>query len=180
MNAPAPVFVVGTGRCGSTMLSELLREHEHVLSISEFFSFTTDLGGRIAQGFAPEPIDAAAFWRIVGGAHPKQSTLLRHGVAMPEMLYRPSGSSRFSVDSGVPAILQAVLPHLSSDPDRLFAEVETFVASLPSAPVAEHYARLFAWLTTRFGKRMWVERSGGSLRVVQRLIDAFPGARFLR
>jgi len=183
MDAPAPLFVVGTGRCGSTMLSELLREHVHVLSISEFFSFTTDLGGRIAQSFAASAIDAASFWQIVAGTHAKQSTMLRHGVAMPEMLYFPAASGatipRFTAATGVPAILQATLPHLDPQPDRLFAEVESFVATLPAAPVAEHYARLFAWLTARFGKRMWVERSGGSLRVVQRLLDAFPDARFL-
>lgn len=179
MNAIAPLFVVGTGRCGSTMLSELLREHAHVLSISEFFSFTTDLGGRIADGFSPEPIDAATFWSIVAGAHPKQSTMLRHGVAMPEVLYRPSASSRFSAATGVPAILQTMLPHLSEDPDELFVEVEAFVATLPIAPIAAHYARLFGWLARCFGKRTWIERSGGSLRVVQRLVDGFPQARFL-
>jgi hypothetical protein len=179
MSAIAPLFVVGTGRCGSTMLSELLREHEHVLSLSEFFTLTTDLGGRIAEGFSPEPIDAAAFWRIVAGAHPKQTTMLRHDVVMPEVLYRPSSSSRFTAETGVPAILQTVLPHLSADADDLFAEVESFVATLPTAPASGHYARLFGWLARRFGKRTWVERSGGSLRIVQRLTDAFPTARFL-
>ncbi len=28
MDSPSPFFVVGTGRCGSTMLSDLLREHD--------------------------------------------------------------------------------------------------------------------------------------------------------
>ena len=31
-----PTFIVGTGRCGSTMLSNMLREHPKVLSLSEF------------------------------------------------------------------------------------------------------------------------------------------------
>ena len=176
MDTPAPFFVVGTGRCGSTMLSELLRAHDDVLSLSEFFCFVTDLGGRIAQAFAPEPVDAKQLWDLLAGCHPKQSTMLRHGVGIPEMLY---GSGRFSAETGVPALLQTTLPHLTRDPDALFSEIEAFVADLPPAPMALHYARLFGWLTARFGKRMWVERSGGSLRIVRRLVEAFPGARFL-
>lgn len=172
-------FVVGTGRCGSTMLSALLREHAHVLSLSEVLSFVTDLGGRIAETFSPTPIDAAAAWRVLAGAHPKQTTMLRHDVVMPEVLYRPSPRTRFDEVTGVPAILQTALPHLSDDPDALYAELEAFVATRPVAPIAAHQAAVFDWLAQRFGKRTWIERSGGSLRVVQRLREAFPEARFL-
>ena len=179
MDAPAPFFIVGTGRCGSTMLSEFLREHDGVLSLSEFFCFTTDLGGRLAQSFAAAYIDAAQFWRTVADAPPKLSTMLRHDVAMPEVLYRPTPASRFSAEAGVPALMQTTLPHLTADAESLLLEVEDFAATLPTAPIADHYTRLFAWLTARFGKRMWVERSGGSLHVVRRLVDTFPGARFL-
>lgn len=175
----APVFVVGTGRCGSTLLSNMLREHPAVLSLSELFSFATDLGGRIAEAFPDGPIDAPAFWRIVGGAHPKATTMLRHGVAMDEVLYRPTHQTRFSAEDGVPALLQTTLPHLTSDPDALYDEVERFVASGPVASAGDHYRRLFGWLAHRFDKRLWVERSGGSLRVVARLAAAFPDARFV-
>jgi putative sulfotransferase len=179
MERPSPLFVVGTGRCGSTMLSDFLREHDRVLSLSEFFCLTTDFGGRIAQAFTPESVDAAQLWRHLAGAHPKQSTMVRHGVGIPEMLYQPGPSTRFSSETGVPALMQTTLPHLSPDAEALFSDVEAFVAGLPPAPMADHYARLFAWLTERFGKRIWVERSGGSLRIVRRLVQAFPGARFV-
>jgi putative sulfotransferase len=179
MDASPPVFVVGTGRCGSTMLSELVREHEHVLSISELFSFVTDLGGRIAQAFPSQARSGTEFWQIVAAVLPKQSTMLRHGVAMPEVLYRPSATTRFTAEAGVPAIMQATLPHLDPDPDALFDELAAFMCARPQASAPEHYAAMFAWLTARFGKRVWVERSGGSLRVAQRLIAAFPEAKFL-
>jgi hypothetical protein len=174
MDPNAPHFVVGTGRCGSTMISTFLRAHRHVLSLSEFWCFVTDLGGRIAETFAPEPVDAAQFWALVSGAPPKQSTMRRHGVAMPEMLYR---GSRYGTD--VPALMQTTLPHLSDEPEALLGEIETFVAGLPPAAMADHCLRLFMWLRARLGKRMWVERSGGSLRIVRRLIEAFPNARFV-
>ncbi|WP_437872387.1 SDR family oxidoreductase [Sorangium sp. So ce363] len=39
--------------------------------------------------------------------------------------------------------------------------------------------QVFGFLAHRFGKRAWVERSGGSLRLVRRLIKNFPDARFV-
>ena len=51
-----PTFVVGTGRCGSTMLSNMLRGHPHVLSWSEFFALITD-ALRTFEPFTAGPID---------------------------------------------------------------------------------------------------------------------------
>jgi hypothetical protein len=175
----APVFIVGTGRCGSTLLSSMLREHAAVLSLSEFFSFTTDLGGRIRGSFAPGTVDASRFASVVCGTPPKLSLLRRHGLLMDEMLYRPVPGGRFSAEHGVPALLETTLPHLVPGADALFDEVSAFVATLPPAPMAEQYRSLFGWLTQRCAKRTWVERSGGSLRIVSRLRSAFPEARFV-
>ena len=34
-----PVFILSTGRCGSTMVSNILNRHPQVLSLSEFISY---------------------------------------------------------------------------------------------------------------------------------------------
>lgn len=174
-----PTFIVGTGRCGSTMLSVLLREHPRLLSLSETFSFVTDLGGRIAESFPDGPLDADRFWRLVASPHPKQTVMLRHGVAMDEALYRPGPGLRFTADSGVPAIAQTTLPHLTSAPDALLDELQAFIATQPAGTAADWYTRLFDRLARRFGKQGWLERSGGSLRIARRLARAFPDARFV-
>ncbi|MDQ3338742.1 MAG: sulfotransferase [Myxococcota bacterium] len=171
----APTFIVGTGRCGSTMLSDVLRRHPDILSVSEFFTLVTDLGGRIEQTFPDGEVDGHAVHAIVAGAHPKQTLMHRHDVAMSEVLSR--AGARFGAD--VPAILQTTLPHLTSAPEALFDEVSTFIIAQPPARIGQHYARLFTWLAEHFGKQHWVERSGGSLRIVRRLLDAFPDARFV-
>jgi len=44
---PIPTSAVGTGRCGSPMLSNLIREHPFILRLSEFYSRIIDYGGRI-------------------------------------------------------------------------------------------------------------------------------------
>jgi Sulfotransferase family len=175
-----PVLIVGTGRCGSTMLSTLLRAHDEVLSLSEFFTLATDFGTRIQQMHPADAVSGEAFWSIIGAAHPKQSTMLRHGVAMPEILYQPGAPGRrFTAQDGVPSILQTTLPHLTETPDVLFDEVRSYVETLAPAPIGQQYQRLFMWLQTRFGRRLWVERSGGSIRSVPRLRALFPDARFV-
>jgi putative sulfotransferase len=175
-----PVFIVGTGRCGSTMLSNMIREHAAILSVSEFLVSVTDLGGRIRQAF-PEGgwMDARQVWEVLAGLHPRQTVMLRHGMEMDEMLYPLAPGSRFSRQSGVPAILLTTLPHLTSDHEALFEELRQYVMTLEPDLAIRQYERVFEWLRVRFGKKVWVERSGGSLRAVPRLAKSFPEARFV-
>ncbi len=170
-----PIIVVGTGRCGSTLLSQIVRAHPDVLSVSEVFSFVTDLGARIERAFPLGCIDGRQFWQILAQPQPRQSILLENHRQMAEVVY-PLHQGRFSPNA-LPPILQAMVPHVEpGQPDELFDSLSDEVATWPAAPVADHYRRLFQSLAGRFGKRQWVERSGGSLRVVERLIDAFPEA----
>ena len=55
----------------------------------------------------------------------------------------------------------------------------TGATGLVGSAVGVQLRRLFDWLVARHGGTTWVERSGGSLRVVHRLIEHFPGARFV-
>jgi hypothetical protein len=175
----APVLVLGTGRCGSTLVSELVRTHPTVLSVSELFSFVTDLGLRIGRAFPAEPLTGSAFWEILAAPQPRQSLLLQHGLQMDEVIY-PWGVGRFTAEAGVPPILQALLPHLApDDPDALFDALRGPMCARGEAPVAEHFRAFFGWLQVRFGKRSWAERSGGSLRIAHRLLAAFPEAKVL-
>jgi putative sulfotransferase len=176
---PGQVFVTGTGRCGSTLVSELLREHPQVLSLSELFNHLTDMYRLTARVFPEGPITAAEFWRILSSRNTVNRLLTANGLAPKEVLYRPSPATRFQADTGIPAVLLTTLPHLSESPDELYDELEAAVAGFPDAGVGEHYLRLFSWLCARFGKTLWAERSGGSLILAGQFRDHFPDARYL-
>lgn len=174
------VFVVGTGRCGSTLISNMLRLHPQILSLSELFSFISDLGCQIAETFPPGMIEGERMWALLAAQLPRQNLMLRHDVAMPEVLYPwRDPASRFNAQTGVPAISQVSLPHLSDTPDILFDQLQALVCSLPAAPAGVQYQRVFAWLAEQQQAPIWVERSGGGLRIVARLIQQFPRARFI-
>ena len=174
-----PLFIVGTGRCGSTMLSKMVRQHPTCLSISEFFGPVSDFGFLLEPIFSPTPIDGQQFWRLIANSYHRLNFILRHGLRTNEVLYPMAVTSRYNQKTGIPAILRTALPHLTDKPDSLFDELHNWVLQLPCASAMEHFQAMFQHLASRFGKTHWVERTGGSVRVVQQLAESFPEARFL-
>lgn len=168
-----PVIVVSTGRCGSTLLSNMVRAHPDLLSLSEFFVLLRE------AAFPGDPVTGQQFWEILSQPSPAVTLLLRSGLSMPELLYRPGPGTRFSPETGVPPVLLTTLPHLVEDPEALFDELAAWAPSLDERPVAGQYRRLFGWLGERLGRRVWVERSGVSLPLVPALSELFPEAGFV-
>ena len=175
-----PTFIVGTGRCGSTLLSNLICRHPKIASLSEFFSLASDMGGRFKEIFPKEPISGPDFWALFGEVYGRTDLMIKHDVAMPEIIYPWTQEGvRFTAETGVPLISQTTLPHLTEDFDALYDEVAAFTKALPTAPVGEQYTALFEWLQARFEADVWIERSGGIFNVMQDVHETFPEARYI-
>lgn len=175
-----PTFVVGTGRCGSTMLSNMLRQHPQVLSLSEFYACLADFGRRIDEAFFLETMDGPRFWSMLAAITPYKQFVYRQRIACDEFLYPfEAPHARYSSETGVPAILTTTLPHLTPDHDRLFDTLRDEVTTWPEARLDAHYQHLFDWLAVHFGKRLWIERSGAALHMLGGVLSTFPDARLL-
>ncbi len=165
------ILIVGTGRCGSTLLSKMLNGHPDVLSLSEFFMSLQP------GAFPAGSLTGAEFWDLLSRPRPGPSLLIRHGLQPEEMLYPIDGDGRFSGGVPVPPVCVAALPLLSDDPDALYAELEGAVPGFPAGPVSDHYRRFFDLLADKLGKRVVVERSGGSLSCLAEMRAVLPEAR---
>ena len=172
LTAP-PVFIVGTGRCGSTMLSEMVRRHPDLLSLSEFwpgtFSRPPLRGGRWT---------GEAVFRRLDELPPVGRALARNGLFIGEYRYPRGPGARYRPEEA-PAILCLTLPHLTDDHERLWDELGPLLRARGRGPLAGHYRFLFGYLARRFGKRVWIERTGASLLFVPALARLFPEARFV-
>lgn len=167
-------FIVGSGRCGSTLLSRMLACHSTVTSLCEFFN-----GLDLARRFAPEPVGGAAVAELVAAEQPFVTAVLRRGYEVAEIVYPFDGPGRYRRDEALPWILVSLLPRLSGDPDGLYEETVAFLRSQPERPAAEHYLALFDWLAVRTGRPLWIERSGSSIDYLEDLHRLYPDAHFL-
>lgn len=167
-------FVVGTGRCGSTLLSRMLMESPEMASLFEFFN------GLPGDRFAAGTRSGADVWEIITRPNQFVTMVTSRGHRVDEIVYpydRPG--VRFRPEDDVPWILVSTLPRLTDDPDALFDECRAFLLSQPSRTLPEHYRAFFSWLAGQCGRTMWNERSGSSIEYLPALAQAFPGARFV-
>ena len=172
MSAHPGAFIVSTGRCGSTLMSELVNEHPAILSVSEFFMSV------VSRAFIYENPTGKQFWSVLAKPAPGAAKTFDPGQNPKEFLYRFTPDAAFDRKT-LPPILFVTLPFISDDPDALFFELKPVIEARPRAPLADHYRFLFDWLTAYAGKQIWVERSGGSLAMVNSLFAMYPNGRFI-
>ncbi len=167
-------FVVGSGRCGSTLLSRMLDVHPDVSSLFEFFN-----GLDVARRFAPA-LDGGALADLLGAEQTVVTAALRRGHTAEEIVY-PFGApgARYAPHDRLPWLCVSMAPRLSDDPDGLFDALIEWARARPETSAGEHYRALFAWLCARSGTSTWIERSGSSIDYAGALATCFPDARFL-
>jgi hypothetical protein len=166
-------IVLGTSRCGSTMLSRMLHMHPEVLSISEFWNCFLETIGHIPT----HDMSGEEFWQTITGPAPFYDDLIRSRIKQDENL-RPF-PSRFNYITGMPPFCRILAMTTLEDPDPLYDELAPEVSSWPSRPTTEHCAALFTAVAAKLGRRVVVERSGGSLIHTALLLRQFPQARFV-
>lgn len=166
-------FVIGTSRCGSTMLSRMLAAHPDVLSISEFWRCFLETDGYIPT----HEMTGEEFWQRLAKTAPLYDALVVARIKRDEEV-QPF-QSRYNYAIGMPAFCRILAWSTDKPPDELYDSLAAEVSAWPSRPMAEQCRALFAGLAARLGRRVIVERTGGSLYDIELLLKEFPEARFV-
>jgi putative sulfotransferase len=165
-------IIISTGRCGSTLLSDLIAEEPETISVSE--SLMT-----ILEHLALAPrteLTGAEYWALLES--PAATHLLKAGIVTEEHAYPDSG--RWGTNkSALPAILGVCLPKLSADPDHLFDVLAVKVPHFPAQPVGLHHRMLLDLLATMHDRCRWVERTGASSSAAHAWLATCPDAKII-
>jgi hypothetical protein len=164
-----PVFLISSGRCGSTFFSDAIHSHPDMLSVSEliepvipvpFLDKTPHLTGKefFALLSAPTMDERIDIWR---------------SSMTPECLYMPQQRNKVSL------LLCYAIPLLSDEPECYLRQLEKHVAEFPLATGPEHFLRFCELLKDLHGKKVWVERSGGSLPHCKDILECWPKAKII-
>lgn len=165
-------IIISNGRCGSTLLSDLIAEQADTLSAQEFFMSVAPWAKR------DDMITGAEYWNVLSSPKSELATLFRVGLPPKEIRYPRTG--RFAENMlELPRILAITLSKVSPDPDALFDELARQVPTHPYQSVGAHHQMFLDLLATVTGKRQWVERSGGSSHIAPYLLSTFPTAKFV-
>jgi len=165
-------IIISNGRCGSTLLSELITEEPETCSVQEFFMAVTPWSR------SAEVVSAAEYWKFLSAPKAELSVLFRIGVPPKEFRYPADG--RYANDlQNLPHILAIMLPKLTDDPDALFDVLAARISEFPTQSIGAHHQQFLDLLTTLTGKKRWVERSGGSSQIAPALLSNFPTAKIV-
>ncbi|GAB1643161.1 sulfotransferase domain-containing protein [Krasilnikovia sp. MM14-A1259] len=165
-------IIISNGRCGSTLLSDLIADEPQTCSAQEFFMSVAPWNR------SSEIITGPAYWDVLSGPKEELSVLFRIGVPPKEVRYPSTG--RFAGDMlTLPRILAITLSKLTDDPDTLFDALGERVRQFPTQRVGAHHQAFLDLLAELTGKQRWVERSGGSSQVTPSLLENYPTAKIV-
>jgi putative sulfotransferase len=162
--------ILNIGRCGSTLLSDLIAAEPETLSVQE--SLMTLMSLRWDASMYDE-LAGSQYWDIMRTPSLQWQVCVRIGAITGEYRYPATGRWADNL-AALPPILAVTLPAISDDPDTLFDFLDARVPHFPVQPLAQHHQMLLDLLASLYGRRRWVERTGASSRMAVWLLKEFP------
>ncbi|MFC2146478.1 sulfotransferase, partial [Acidobacteriota bacterium] len=161
-----PIFIVSTGRCGSTLVTLLLKNHPDILSLSEFWPNRVNL----KELFSDRVMSGKEYWDLLS-------------VPMAADIYKIASTEKTQVPKRTlhetNYIRRITLPTLEDDYDQLFKDIQDYVISLPEAKPAEHILDIFDFIRKKMQKKIWVERTGANLDFLHRWKKLWPNLKLI-
>ncbi|MBN0987062.1 sulfotransferase [Amphritea pacifica] len=164
-----PIFLISSGRCGSTFFSDSIHSHPEMLSVSELIEPVMPVPFLENQN----KISGADFFTLLAAPTMAERIDIWQSGITRECLFMPQEREQVSL------LLCYALPLISDQPEKYLNHIKQIVSDFPEASAAEHFIRFCEYLKSAHGKKIWIERSGGSLAHCESILRCWPNAKII-
>jgi putative sulfotransferase len=165
---PERCLILSTGRCGSTLLSNLIAAEPYTLSIQESL-----VNKNVNLWKSDNKITGSEYWNILSVPSLGWAAIVRIGAIAREVRYPAAGRWAKNL-AALPPIASVTLSAISGDPDSLFDLLATRVPDFPAQTLAQHHLMFLDLLASLQQRCRWVERSGGSSILADPMLERIP------
>lgn len=164
-----PIFIISTGRCGSTFIADNLNLHPDIIVISELFE---PIAG-VPYFDRDSSVDGEEFFKMISQPTMPERIRVWRNSKTKECKFLPEDDNKVSL------LLSYTLPALSNDPEQLLAALREEITTWPKDCPANHFIRFIVLLKDRFSKKLWIERTGASIPHAAQIIETWPDAKII-
>ena len=166
-----PTFIVSAGRSGSTWLAKMINSHPEILCVSDILKPV----GTIPYFDASLKVSGKEFFRVLSQESLAQRIKHWRKRRNEELLFLPEK------DEMVSLLLCYTLPFLTGgkNPMVLYEKVRDEIESWQEDIMPEHFIRFCEFLRDDFQKKVWVERTGGGLAHINKILQNWPEAKVI-
>ena len=163
-------FIISAGRCGSTWLARLVNENKKACVISDLIE---PMGHNLLFSNT-ECITGQEFDLLLNqNSHDERSWYwCKHST--PERLYSPKDKTAFSLFESY------TLPFLGLNVNSSQILIRSELRKRKKALCRDHLEWLFEFIAKELcHKEYWIERTGGSLSEISKVVKAYPSAKYI-
>ncbi len=169
-NDQTPIFVVSSGRTGSTFLGKMLNRHPDIVCMGDLIEPT----GPNPYFDRSDVVSGEHFFKLLSAPSIKPRLRFWKDRPTDELMFYPKDDGNH-----VSLLLCYTLPKLTDDPVALLNTIEADFSQVAPATMADHTVHFFELIRERMGKKLWVECTGGNLPQTKGIVETWPDAKII-
>ncbi len=164
-----PLFLISSGRCGSTFFSNAINTHPRLVSVSELFEPVLPVPYLNNENL----ISGSDFLKMLTAQTMIERVKIWLSDKTHECLYMPQDKEAISL------LLCYALPLLTEDPEALLRQLGGKILKFSPDTAANHFLNFCELIKQYAGKEKWIERTGGSLPHTREILYCWPKAKLV-
>ncbi len=165
-----PIFIISSGRTGSTLISKILNKHKDICIISDLIE---PVGN---NEFLEKNVSISQknFFELISRKTSLSRIYFWRKRKTKELLYLPKK------DKDISCLNCYTIPFVFKDVNNVFNQLKKrFSSKMIRKKKSDHLIDFFNFFLKKTKKKIYVERTGGALHHLDKIIDFYPNAKII-